>query len=537
MIDHHGEGSEILGSAADEPEEPEADDGRVTVLTYAVAPKKAVLYRAVMGVFMEARSRYEVYRRPHEIVTALRTSGFPLTDDEAGSIETTLEQLVEWGNLHAIQQTSGARTLEEFNQRRFLYQITSAGERAERHIGALVSELGDQGALQGVMLRAITDSLEAFMHEASNPDSDRLFQLLDSLDHQFTSLANNASLFMLTVSRTLDIGEEGEEGFQAYKETLIVYIEGFLQELQRLAPSIRATIEKIEGGDLDQLFELAASADQAPLLAEGAPAPSGRFRAQWRGLRSWFVGSHGAEARYEALQAEARHAVQRLISLLVRFSQSKSGRLSRRQDLLALAHRFQEAESDDVAHAIFKSAFGLFGPRHLRVINASQELVTENLERPRESWWDSTDASVQVPLRLREAARYARSGHSAPVPDFGDQKEMLAHKLRAERSGQEGILEAFIARGHFHLSEIEELLPEHFRSLSELIAFAATRPHEHRQEVVANSRDGSLEIHLQRPRDGAETVLTTSYGHLRLPDYKISLVRRQQRVHREEANL
>jgi hypothetical protein len=31
--------------------------------------------------------------------------------------------------------------------------------------------------------------------------------------------------------------------------------------------------------------------------------------------------------------------------------------------------------------------------------------------------------------------------------------------------------------------------------------------------------------------------LTTSYGHLRLPDYKISLVRRQQRVHREEANL
>ena len=164
---------------------------------------------------MEAPSRYEMYRRPHEVAAGLRASGYQLADGEAESIEAALEQLVAWGNLHAIPQTSGARTLEEFNQRRFLYQITPAGERAERHVGALVSELGEQGTLQAVMLRAIADSINALRHEIDNPDADRLFQLLDALDHQFTSLARNASLFMLTVSRTLEIGEEGEEVFQA----------------------------------------------------------------------------------------------------------------------------------------------------------------------------------------------------------------------------------------------------------------------------------------------------------------------------------
>lgn len=525
-----------MGQASDHPVAKEEDAGRLAILTYAVVPK-ARLYRAILGVFMEARSRYEVYRRPEEVIAGLRASGYPLSQEEVDSIETTLGQLAEWGNLHAIQQTSGARTLEEFNQRRFLYQITADGERAERHIGALVNELGEQGALQGVMLRAMAESLAALQHEVIHPDVDRLFQLLDTLDHQFTSLAGNASLFMLTVSRTLDVGEEGEEVFQAYKETLITYIQGFLDELQRLAPSIRSTLEEIETADLDHLFELAASADQGPMLDGTAPTPAVRFHKQWRGLRSWFVGSDGEEPRYQALQSEARNAVQRLISVLVRLSESRSGRLSRRRDLLALAHRFHEAESNQAAHAIFKSAFGLFAPRHLRVIHPSQELDRENLERPTESWWASTDANVEVPLRLREAARYAHSGYSAPVPDFGYQKEMLARKLRAERAGQEGILQAFIVRGSFLLSELEQLDPENFRSLSELIAFAATRPHREGERVIANSRDGSLQIFLQRPTDGSITTLATSYGDLRLPDYRISLIRRQQRQGMQEASI
>lgn len=512
-------------------------EGRLPILSYAVAPK-AGLYRAILGVFMEARSRYEVYRRPQEIVSALRATDYPLTEEDAESLETTLEQLVAWGNVHAIQQTSGARTLEEFNQRRFLYQITPAGERAERHIGALLSEMGEQGALQGVMLRAITDSLAALLQEAAHPDPDRLYQLLDGLDHQFTSLASNASLFMLTVSRSLDLGEEGEEVFQAYKETLLTYIQGFLDELQRLAPSIKENLEQVEKTDLERLFALAGKADQNPVLDPAAPTPAQRFASQWRGLRGWFVGTDGEEPRHSALQTEARHAVQRLISLLARLSQSRAGRLSRQRDLILLAHRFFEAESNDAAHAIFKSVFGLYGARHLRVINPSQELERENLERPTESWWDSTDASVEVPVRLREAARYARSGYSAPVPDFAMQKEMLARKLREERAGQEGILEAFISRGPFPLSQLEELLPEYFRSLTELLAFAATRPHRDRQDVTANSRDGSIQIFLRRPEDGCQTLLKTSYGELLLPDYRITLVRRQRgQLDRERAKV
>jgi uncharacterized protein (TIGR02677 family) len=451
-----------------------AQRGPLRILSYAVAPK-AELYRAILGVFIDARARYEVYRRPHEVLSALRASGYPLTDGDAESIELTLEQLVAWGNLHAIQQTSGARTLEEFNQRRFLYQITAAGERAERHVGALVSELGEHGALQAVMLRAISDSLNALLHEIDSPDADRLFQLLDTLDHQFTSLAANASLFMLTVSRTLDIGEQGEEVFQAYKHTLITYIQGFLDELQRLAPSIRTTVERIEAADLDPVFVLAASADQAPPLEAAVQAPATRFAHRWHGLRGWFLGTGGDEPRCEALNAEARHAVERLISLLVRLSDSRAGQISRRQELLALSRRFHDAESVDDAHAIFKCAFGLFGARHVPVLVPDLELEPATLERPTASWWDSEDG-VPVPLRLREAARYARSGYSPPVPDFADQKEMLARRLREERLGQLGILDAFVGRGPFHVSQIGTMPPELFRSLSDLVAFAGSLP-------------------------------------------------------------
>src|SRR5438105_3948463 len=96
---------------------------RLAILAYALA-EKAPLYRAVMAVFIHARSRYEVYRRPYEVLVGLREQGYPLTPEEEAGIELSLEQLVRWGNLSRTQQTGGARSLEEWRQRRFLYQIT-----------------------------------------------------------------------------------------------------------------------------------------------------------------------------------------------------------------------------------------------------------------------------------------------------------------------------------------------------------------------------------------------------------------------------
>jgi len=57
-----------------------------------------------------------------------------------------LGRLVEWGDLRVDPDTSRVTTVEDFHRARFLYQLTHAGEAAERALGVYEEQLGKRGA-------------------------------------------------------------------------------------------------------------------------------------------------------------------------------------------------------------------------------------------------------------------------------------------------------------------------------------------------------------------------------------------------------
>lgn len=70
-----------------------------------------------------AKQRFIVHLRPEELAG---------TVGRGVDLGLLLKQLVEWGNLKADPDTSRVATVEEFNRVRFVYQMTAAGESAER---------------------------------------------------------------------------------------------------------------------------------------------------------------------------------------------------------------------------------------------------------------------------------------------------------------------------------------------------------------------------------------------------------------------
>jgi DNA-binding MarR family transcriptional regulator len=182
------------------PEATSCDLGRLTIFAYTVEPL-APLYRAVLRLFLEAKNRYRIQFRPDEVAAELRWD----TQD----VERALDQLVQWGNLRRSHDTGRVGTLADFRRRHLIYQLTPAGEAAERAVGEVVAALERSGSLQRVMLGTILRNLVGIREELAQgePRPERLFEHLFNLTEQFRALTENASAFLARLHEAIDQGE------------------------------------------------------------------------------------------------------------------------------------------------------------------------------------------------------------------------------------------------------------------------------------------------------------------------------------------
>src|SRR3954464_7329165 len=124
-----------------------ASDLRLVSVFSHLNAEKAPLYRAILQVFMEAKESFALHLRPADIRAGLRYSGL-LDESEAGSLEAALAQLCDWRNLEAHRDTAEVATVEEFYRPRFLYQLATEGEAAERALAVFFETLQQPGELQ-----------------------------------------------------------------------------------------------------------------------------------------------------------------------------------------------------------------------------------------------------------------------------------------------------------------------------------------------------------------------------------------------------
>jgi Protein of unknown function (DUF2397) len=119
------------------------DPGRFRPFAHLATPN-AALYRRIMLAFVAAKRRFVVHLRSEDVQEEL---GRDAPVDPA-AVADALARLVEWGNLRADPDTSRVTSVEDFHRARFLYQLTQAGEAAERSLAAFDEQLGRRGAVQ-----------------------------------------------------------------------------------------------------------------------------------------------------------------------------------------------------------------------------------------------------------------------------------------------------------------------------------------------------------------------------------------------------
>lgn len=487
----------------------------------------ADLYRSVLVTFARAKERFIVHLRPEDVAAELRAEA-----DEA--LTAALDQLVTWGNLRSDADTARVTTVEDFHRKRSLYQLTAAGQAAEQAIAFYEDAIGRRGQLQSVALADIAGQLRALQAMAAedDPDPAKAHLLLLSLAERFSSLADNAQAFMSALRRAIDFSDGDVDGFLAYKERLIDYINRFIADLANSGAAIAVLLTELEDAGHERLLTLAARREAADAVPEGADAAESlalaekqaldAWRNRWRGLRDWFTSAgagHPSQARM--LRQAAVTAIKQLIDAVGLLNERRSGRSDRSADFRALARWFAEAPGDDAAHRLWRAAFGLTPARHLTVpADTAAAWEAEDLA-PAVPWPEAPP--IRISPQLRRTGTYERRGQPSKVRDRTAERELLRARAEEEAEQTAAARRRLRTSRPTLLSDLGGLDPRAFRLFLALLgdALSARRPGE--TEVTTMTSDGTLRVRLSLVDGGGTATIPADYGVLTGPEHVIEI--------------
>lgn len=507
---------------------PEPDPSRFRPFTY-LATQNAALYRRVMLAFVAAKRRFVVHLRNEDVVAELAAA-----PADPKSVADALAQLVEWGNLRADPDMSRVTSVEDFHRARFLYQLTHAGEAAERSLAVFDEQLSRRGALQAVALEDIATGLRA-LHELTHelePDVGRTGLLLRDLVRRCSDLAENAQAFMGSLQRTIDLYELDTEAFRAYKDRLIEYLERFIRDLTGIGGEIAELLGQLDPDGIERLLAIVARRD----AEDAAPGPGAAadFRQQafvtelaswqerWLGLRQWFISLPEHPSQAKLLRARARKAIPDLLAVVALLNERRAGRSDRTADFRELAVWFAQAPDETAMHRLWQGTFGLHSTRHLTLDGDTAQARKNQPVAPATPWHKAPP--LMLSPRLRRTGSYERRGKPNRVIDRRRERRLLAERAAAEADQTAAARARLVTEHPIRLGDLGHLDPDAFSLFLALLgdALSARRPGE--REIRTTTGDGSLEIRLVPVPGGRPVQINTDAGVFRGVDHVLQIV-------------
>jgi uncharacterized protein (TIGR02677 family) len=487
-------------------------------LRYAVN-EEAASYLAIMRLFTSGMSGFLSDQSAADVVERLAAEGIELDQDV---VEQRLSYLVEHGNLARSPRETEARSVREYLTNRARYQLTQRGELVHRQVEELLEHSETAREVSSEVLPVILAGIEDFVGVASRgldqADPRELAGRITTLFAQFEVLVSSTRQFYSYLTQVLTRFDLGRDEFELFKSALLDYLQRFVDEISRHMPQVGDRLRELQ----PSIESLCARANAGERLVglDGSVArrATGLEPGDWQSLYAWFVGSTGRRSDAENVRALATDAMRSLLVNLRRIAAGADRQQSRYGDLTRLAGWF-EVSSDEDAHALWASVFGLYPARHLAFkAESDHEPVPAT-----QSWWTAPAAEVPVGLRVH-GDRTARGRAGARVNFTAAKQARLAERARQQRRREEALRELAGQAGTLREARLSDAAREVFLDLYSDALTGRGRP------LVAGSTaqtttsvgDGRLTLAVARA-PGSSAAITSPSGKLVLHDIEITV--------------
>ena len=502
---------------------------KLDCFSYLSAPN-STLYQAILAVFAEARTEFQLNLRAVEIADKTKLS---LSEE---TVVAALDQLCQWGNLEAFNDHSQAVSLQEFYRRHLYYQMTSGGVAALRAIDLFYELVQTPASLQASALAAVRDRLAELIgmakaHEqpdqkrgSSGPfDVPKASSLLEVLFDELENLTNQAQEFFRGLQATVELRETSVDAFLNFKDRLVHYVERFLNQVVNVAGQAEAMIESVDEMMIETMLRSIAlhrTVDEMEVTQERIEQVYQRLRLRWSGVVGWFVSPAGKTSQADELRALARLGIREIAAAATRLNRAASGMVDRSTDFRRLAVWFAQCPDARSAHRLWRTAFALSPARHLTITEATL------IERDQTPIAASSPWSEAPPLRIaptiRSSGRVAKSARTPRMIDNREQLQSLRQQALQETAELNAAMQQLLTPRR-RMSELPQMTQQAFPLLLDLLGEALTLRGNNHETVLASSTDGSMNIRLEPTNDDSQCNVVSSWGQFSGQDFWLSI--------------
>lgn len=283
--------------------------------------------------------------------------------------QNDLQTLSEWGNLTAMQDSSNIRTLEDYKNKKFRYQLSEYTVVIERMTIELENLEIEGASLEPTLLERIKHQIIQLLvmkeqqplevagwWRALNDDFIRLNQ-----DYQdYIKTLNSAKAEKMMKSRE----------FLVFKDKLITYLRTFVKNLQEQGMMIENYIKDVAKEDLQIIFDKVCEYELSIPRIDSHIKKEDIMKkciGRWKSLYNWFVGFDGYN-EVDRLNDITNEIIRKVTRYALQIGELHNQGANRKEEYRNISDIFAKCESLEEAHKMSAFVFGVDTCIHLKNI-------------------------------------------------------------------------------------------------------------------------------------------------------------------------
>lgn len=471
-----------------------------------LATENSWRYRPIMRYCFNQYEQLKYWLYKEEIFEELRQyPGFAGYTIE--QCQQDLETLVAWGNLLPVQDTAKARTVEEFKNKQFRYQLSEYSVEIERMTITLENLSVEGASLEPSLIERIREAIQK-LPVMTGADPKTVGSWWHGLNADFKSLNQNYQDYIRSFHSLRAEELMKTTAFIAYKDSIIEYLREFVKGLQTnsywIEEELRGLDEKIIETVLEKAFIYDKSIPRLEFVNEREIYEN--IRGRWQSICQWFLGTGHRDSEVVKLFDITNELIRKITRYAAQIVENLNSAANRKEEYKKLATLFLSCQDLDECHKLSALAFGVFNSRHLQ----------GDLERSTESIGSSVYAEAPLEVEIRPRIRaYKEKTAKKPILDKSKYKEKIYSQYIQNLRQEQQIIKGYIRGDQIDFAALPKISPFIRTTLLRWVGRACAA-----RDRRGKTEDGKI-FRLIEPPGGVRCTLICDDGELEMPAYKI----------------
>lgn len=424
---------------------------KVTEATY-LSTDNTYRYRVILRIAFNYYEKMKYWLYKEEIFEEIKKID-KFNSYTIESLTQDLDSLEKWGNFITIQDTNKTRTIEEFKNRKFQYQISPITIELERTLIKIENTKETvRGSLEVSLIERFKETLSK-IEDIGKLSAKEIFAWWDMLNKDFKYLNENyhdyiSKFYTPETEKLLKTTE-----FLVFKESFIKYLRDFIKGLQTNAFNIKYLLINLndEKHKIDILVKQIVDYEKNNIALNLDYDEENAYEihfGRYLSIKEWFIGHNGVPSISDTLLESTNEIIRKITRYALQIVEMQISGGNRKEEYKTLIDIFKKCSDISEAHKLSSVVFGVMNSKH---IVCEMERETENInsgiydEKPKE-------ILVKPSNRYRE-----KTASRQPIKDKSVIKKLRMKEILEKRNKEREIIESKIINNKLVFKDLDEI--------------------------------------------------------------------------------